>query len=303
MSTSGSHTIKTLHCPNGSVVHVVGTAHFSQESIEDVKKTVKKTKPNVVVLELCQNRQVILSHGEEEILREAKTMNMAKVKSVIRREGVIAGLTQSIFLKFSAELTQKLGMAPGGEFRAGYEEALAINARVVLGDRLIGITFKRALAALSIWQRIRFAFLLLQSLCSDFDITPEEVERLKTQDIVQLFSSELGSQFPSILNVFVSERDQILAYSLMLAANCAQEPYGEPVTVVGVMGIGHLPGIEANWNQTLDIRDLMVVPQPSPTARIVWKGTGIVFKLGLVSLGIGCAYFIGRKVFSHFRLL
>ncbi len=303
MSASGSNTVKTLQCPNGSVVHIVGTAHFSRESIEDVRKTVQETKPNVVVLELCQNREVILSHGEEEILREAKTMNMAKVRSVIKRDGVIAGLTQSIFLKFSAQLTEKLGMAPGGEFRAGYEEALAINARVVLGDRLIGITFKRAMAALSLWQRMRFAFLLLQSLGSDVEITPEEVERLKTQDIVQLFSSELGTQFPSLLNVFVSERDQILAYSLMMAANCAQEPYGEPVTVVGVMGIGHLPGIEANWNQTLDIRDLMVVPQPSRIAQIVWKGTGVVFKLGLVSLGIGCTYFIGKRVFSHFKLL
>lgn len=300
---STSHTVKTLDCPNGSVVHLVGTAHFSRESIEDVRRTVRETKPNVVVLELCQHRQLILSYGEEEILREARTMSLAKMRSVIKRDGFVAGITQSIFLKFSAELTEKLGMAPGGEFRAGYQEALAINARVVLGDRIIGITFKRALAALSFWQRIRFTYLLLQSLTSDIDITPEEVERLKTQDMVQLLTGELGAQFPSILNVFVSERDQILAYSLMLAANCAQQPYGPPVTVVGVMGIGHLPGIEANWNQTLDIKDLLIVPQPSRTAQIVWKGTGLVFKLGLLSLGVGCVYFVGRKVFSHFRSL
>ena len=298
-----THTVKTLHCPNGSVVHLVGTAHFSRESIEDVRKTVRETKPNVVVLELCQSRQLILSYGEEDILREARTMTFAKMRSVIRREGVVAGLTQSIFLKFSADLTRKLGMAPGGEFRAGYQEAVAINARVVLGDRLIGITFKRALAALSFWEKIRFTYQLLCSLSSDIDITPEEIERLKTQDMVQLLTGEFGNEFPSLLDVFVSERDQILAYSLMLAANCAQQPYGPPVTVVGVMGIGHVPGIESCWNQTLDVRNLLAVPQPSRTAQLVWRGTAIVFKLGLLTLCIGSTYFVGKRILKYFRVL
>lgn len=300
---STSHTVKTLHCPNGSVVHLVGTAHFSRESIKDVRRTIRETKPSVVVLELCQNRQVILSYDEEEIMREAKTMNFAKMKALIRSDGIVVGLMHSIFLKFSADLTQKLGMAPGGEFRAGYQEATAINARVVLGDRLIGLTFKRALASLSFWQRIRVLFSLVNALSTDIDVTLEEVERLKNQDMVQLLAREFGDQYPSLLNVLVSERDQILAYSLMLAANCAQQPFGPPVTVVGVMGMGHLPGIESNWNENLDVRDLLTVPQPSRTSQIVWRGIGISFRLGVLTLCVGSVYFIGRKILNQFRVL
>ena len=300
---STTHTVKTLRCPNGSTVHIVGTAHFSRESVEDVRRTVRETKPNVIVLELCQDRQVILRYTQEDILREARSMTFAKMRSCIRRDGLIPGIIQSIFLKFSAELTEKLGVAPGGEFRAGFEEGQAVNARVVLGDRLIGITFKRALAALSLWQRIRFAYMLLRSLSSEIEITPEEVERLKTQDMVQLLTGELANEFPSLLEVFVSERDQILAYSLMLAANCAQQPYGPPVTVVGVMGIGHLPGIESYWNQELDVRELLALPQPSRTRQMVWAGTKLVFKLGFLTVCAGCVYFVGKKVFTYYRPL
>ena len=188
-------TVTTLRCPNGSVVHIVGTAHFSPESVEDVRTTIRETQPATVVLELCPSRQMILHFSEEDILREARSMTFAKMRSIIRRDGLVAGVTQSVFLRLSAELTEKLGVAPGGEFRAGYEEARQLaNCPVVLGDRHVGITFKRAMAALSLWQRIRFSFLLFRSMLSEVEITPEDVERMKTKDMVQLL---MGSLVPS----------------------------------------------------------------------------------------------------------
>ena len=41
------HTVTTLTCPNGSVVHVVGTVHFSKESVQDVRNTIASTRPQV----------------------------------------------------------------------------------------------------------------------------------------------------------------------------------------------------------------------------------------------------------------
>ncbi len=287
-------TVTTLRCPNGSTVHVVGTAHFSRESADDVRRTISSTKPQTVVLELCQDRQMILRYSEESILREAQNMNLLTLRSFVRRDGLVAGITQSIFIKISAHLTKQLGVAPGGEFRAGYEEAQRIQAKVVLGDRLVGITFKRALAALSLWQRIRFAFLLAKSLFSDIDITPEEVDRMRDRDMVTLLLGELDQQFPAIVETFVNERDQILAYSLMAAANSAHPPYGPPVTVVGVMGIGHLRGIEANWNQNIRVVDLLSVPRPSRTSRLVWFGAKVSI-VGLVAAGV---VYVARRFLS-----
>lgn len=274
-------------------MHIVGTAHFSPESVEDVRTTIREAKPSTVVLELCSSRQMILHYSEEDILREARTMTFAKTRSIIRRDGLVAGITQSVFLRLSAVLTQKLGVAPGGEFRAGFEEARRLpNCPVVLGDRKVGITFKRAMASLTFWQRIRFSLLLFRLMLSEVEITPEDVEQMKTKDMVELLMGEFGSEFPSLMKVFVSERDQILAYSLMRAANCAQQPYGQAVTIVGVMGMGHIPGVKANWMQNVNVQHLHTIPAPSLTSRVIWYSV----KIGIVGVCLAGAFFVGRRI-------
>lgn len=47
----------------------MGTAHFSEESQQDVITTIDRVRPEVVVLELCRARTAILSLDEETILQ------------------------------------------------------------------------------------------------------------------------------------------------------------------------------------------------------------------------------------------
>ena len=289
-------TVSTLDCPNGSKVYVVGTAHFSGESIEDVKRTISDKQPQRVVLELCSDRKFVLQYSEETILQEARTMTFAKMRGFIRRDGLVAGIVQSIFLKYTAELTEQLGMAPGGEFRAGYEEAKKIGADIILGDRLVGITFKRVLASLSFWRKLRFAFVLFKGLTDRLEITPEEVEQLKSRDMVQLLMGELTHGFPEVVEVFVNERDRILAHSLMVSANCAQEPHGEAVTVVGVMGMGHVSGVSSCWMKVGDVRPLLTAPQPSRTSMVAWSGVKFSFRMGIFLTCATALYYVGKKV-------
>lgn len=291
-------TITTLDCPNGSKVYIVGTSHFSQKSIEDVRRTIVEKQPRVVLLELCNDRRLLLQYSQESILQEARTMTFAKMRGFIRRDGLVAGMVQSIFLKFTAELTQQLGMAPGGEFRAGYEEARKIGADIILGDRLVGITFKRVLASLTFWRKIKFTFVLLRALTDKLEITPEDVEKLKSKDMVQLLMGELTSEFPEVMEVFVNERDRILTHSLMASANCAQDPYGEPVSVVGVMGIGHVSGVSSCWMNVGDIRPLLTIPRPSVASMMVWSAVKFSFRMGLFVSCVGTLYFIGKKLTS-----
>ena len=287
-----------LDCPNGSEVYLVGTAHFSQDSIQDVRRTIILKRPDVVLLELCNDRSSILHSSDEDILREAKTMTLAKVRSFIRRDGLLAGIAQSLYLKFSAELTQQLGVAPGGEFRAGYEEAKKIGANVHLGDRLVGITFKRALATFSFWNKLYFATLLLRMLNNPTVMTSQKVERMKSQGMVQLLLGDVTEQYPNVTEVIVNERDKILAHSLMESANCAYEPYGPPVTVVGVMGMVHIDGVCSNWMTVGDICPLLVIPRPSRISVLVWTGIKCSFRLGLFSFCVLSSYFIRRRLYT-----
>ncbi|KAI8558309.1 hypothetical protein RHMOL_Rhmol04G0081100 [Rhododendron molle] len=82
------------------VVYLVGTAHVSQESCQEVKAVIGIIKPQVVFLELCPSRKAVL-------------------------------FPQNL------KVASKLEVCPGSEFRVACEEAFKYddNVKVKLGDR------------------------------------------------------------------------------------------------------------------------------------------------------------------------
>lgn len=72
------------------------------------------------------------------------------------------GLLQVMLLSTSAHITRQLKMAPGGEFRAAHRASFSVQGcRVILGDRPISITLKRALSSLGFFQQLRLVSILL----------------------------------------------------------------------------------------------------------------------------------------------
>ena len=97
----------------------------------------------------------------------------------------------TLMLSMSATITKQLGMAPGGEFRAAYQEAQKIPGCLVhLGDRQIEITLKRALSTLSLWQKIKVGTHAI--LSSNQTITKEDVEKCKQKDLLEGLLEELA---------------------------------------------------------------------------------------------------------------
>lgn len=73
--------------------------------------------------------------------------------------------------------------------------------------------------------------------------------------------------YPSMSRVFVDERDTFLAYSLRQAADAPfQSGCSEPPVVVGVVGIGHMSGIQQKFN-TVKAQEVAQVIQIPPTSR------------------------------------
>ncbi|XP_048244639.1 traB domain-containing protein-like [Haliotis rufescens] len=279
-------TVTTLETLDGSKVYVVGTAHFSLESQEDVSKVIRSTQPDFVMVELCKSRINILELDEATLLEEAKNINMEKIRMAIKQSGMIQGVMHLLLLSMSAHLTKELGMAPGGEFRRAFQESRRVpGCRLQLGDRPIQITLKRALAALSLWQKIRLAWYLITS---KDPISKEDVEKCKQRDLLEQMLREMTGEFPALSRVFVEERDLYLAHSLKMAARpiqCPQVPEGYiPSVVVGVVGIGHVPGIVANWSKEHNIQEILIVPEASVVGRVIrWSVRASV--LGLLTYG------------------
>ncbi|GLH04302.1 TraB domain-containing protein [Gryllus bimaculatus] len=261
-------TVTLLKTPEGAKVYVVGTAHFSIESQEDVAKIIQAVQPHIVLVELCKARVNILQLDEKTILEEAKNINFEKIHSTIKQNGLIHGLMYILLLSMSAHITKQLGMAPGGEFRRAFAEAKQFPHCIVhLGDRPVHITLQRALSSIK-----------------------EEVERCKRRDLLEEMLAEMTGEFPDLSTVFVKERDIYLTHSLQVAASIPVScPTGvQPPRVVGVVGIGHVPGIVQRWGKVHqeDIPPLLYIPPPTLTSRIVRIGA----KLSVVGLVLwGCS--------------
>lgn len=299
MVPEGEDVVAYSKCFKDAKVYLVGTAHFSVESQQDVLKTILQTQPDVVMVELCSSRISILSMDEQTLLREAKSLNRERVINIIRQSGILQGILHVLLLTTSANITRQLGMAPGGEFRAAHTGSLQVqNCRIVLGDRPVQITLQRALSVLGFFQKLRlFTDILISNRAS---ITKEDVERCKNKDLLEEILKEMAGEFPLLSKIFVDERDQYMAHILHVllqkttaeklnACRQANTPY-EPVNIVAVVGIGHVSGIVSNWNRHIDGAELLTIPQPSRKAKVVkW-----MFKAAFYGVTAYACFRIGR---------
>ncbi|KAL5111270.1 TraB domain-containing protein [Taenia crassiceps] len=202
-------TVSLIECSNGTKVYLVGTAHFSKESIADVRFMMEKTLPDVVVVELCRNRSHSMLLSEDDIKRQISENSLvAYVKSM----GVSNGVLQYLLLRFTKSMMDQIGMAPGGEFRAAFQEASKqAHCHLILGDRPIKITLQRAMNALGLWQKMKFFF----SFLFEFEkITPEDVEEMKSEDLLEQLIMALAGDYPELTRIILEERDLYLARSI-----------------------------------------------------------------------------------------
>ena len=203
---------------NGAKIYIIGTAHFSKASQDDVEKAIKYLSPDVVMVQLCPSRVGVLKYDEESLMKAAQEVNLTKLRMAIKESGsVISGIMQILLLSMSAHITKQLGMAPGGEFRVAAKQAQLIpGCRLVLGDRPIQATLGRAMASLSVFQKLKLGWHLL---FSKENISKEDVEKYKQKDMIAEMLAEMTGDFPELSRVFVQERDQYMAQMLVHCAD------------------------------------------------------------------------------------
>lgn len=223
------------------------------------------------MVELCASRIHILKYDEQTLLKEAGDINFSKIRSIIKQHGLINGLFYVVLLKASADLTNELGMAPGGEFRRALEEVHRMNSSILhLGDRPINVTLQRALRRLSYWQTLK---IVCRLIFTNEKISKEAVEECKQKDLLEELMLQMAGEYPVFRDVFVTERDLYLCHSLQVAMSPQLEADGSirPVNVVGVVGIGHSAGIRKYWGKVdrKQIAEISTIPESSRTSKVV----------------------------------
>ncbi len=271
---SGSEPVETFKLGK-TIVTVLGTAHISQKSIDEVQKIIRKEKPDTVCVELCNSRMRSLKDNEHW-----KKLDIFKVFKERKMYLLLSSLILSAFQK-------KLGkdsIRPGDEMRMAIVEGEKIGARIVPIDREISTTLKRAWWNIGIFNRMFLLSALLTSLFVKEDVSEEKIEEMKSEDVLKDLFSQLPKRYESIKNVIIDERDSYLAQKIRDAAK-------EGKKIFAVVGAGHLQGIMNQVQEERDISSLDHLPRKVALDR--WKGLlipGIFFGLILTVF-----YFGGRQ--------
>lgn len=282
------HTVARLPSPIGAQVYLIGTVHFSSQSCDDVSKVIEAVRPHIVFVELCPSRYFYLHMDEATLMAETKNLNFAKVRQLIRTNGLLGGLLFAFLHNTSAQIAEQVGTAPGLEFqRAAVEAAKIPNCIIHLGDRPLGTTLRRVIASLSWWDLIKLVFSLLMD---SNDITKEEIEKMKNHGTLNDLLDEMAENLPAVRHVFLDERDTYMAHSLQLASMQVQmdEKNNQmPSRVVGVVGIGHMKGIMAKYGKVTsdEVIPISLIPPRSLSTRVLSFTVSASF-WGLIIYGV-----------------
>ncbi len=241
-------------------ITIVGTAHVSKRSLEEVEKTIEEIKPQAVAVELCPRRLMALTGKRQDV----------PVVDIIKRGDVALFLFQTLLSYFQRKVGEEYGVKPGEEMLKAIEKANEIGADVLLIDRDIAITFKRFWSSLSLLEKIKLVFHLLRGLFGDEDV---DVDEMLKEDVLERLVREFREIAPSAARVLIDERDAYMAAKLLEASRRYE-------SIVAVVGAGHRSGIERY------LRNPELIPDLEELERVRERRFNLlkVFGFGLVVL-------------------
>ncbi len=248
-------------------VYLVGTAHVSKQSVEDVRQAVAALHPETICVELCASRHQAMINPE--------AWRKMDIIRVIRQKRTAFLLAQLVLQSFYRKLGQQLGIQPGADMIEGVRQAERIGATLVLADREVEITLKRTWRSLGFLEKIKMLGQLLMGLIFADKVDDDVVETLKRKDQMDILMDAFADSFPEVKKRLIDERDVYLAQKIR------QAPGNK---VLAVVGAGHVQGIKKHIQEDIPLGPLMQTPPKSNLGTAVkWAIPGII--LGLILWG------------------
>ncbi|MFO8047579.1 MAG: TraB family protein, partial [Desulfosudaceae bacterium] len=199
---------------------------------------------------------------------------------VIKEKQTFLLLMNLLLASFQKRIAEKFGVTPGQDMINALAAAEKTGAEVVLADRELRTTLARTWKAISLWGKFKLMFQSLFSIMGADEISEEEIEQLKQEDLLQMLLAELEKSQPGLRRILIDERDRYLAHKIKNAPG---------QKIVAVVGAGHVPGIRQYWSRDDDITELDVMPPPGVTPKVLKWGIPLaivaVFIMGFVFSG------------------
>lgn len=243
-----SRTLQRISIPyqdQVAEIYILGTAHVSNDSSRDVKLLLQSLHPDVIFVELCDQRTSLME-DPPEVLQQMNNNNNSssipfweKVKEVAAQNNnsKFQSMATVLLTQTQEEYADSLGVELGGEFRAAYQYWRSflttaattgsnnnnINSKrrphLILGDRPLAITLARCWESLSWFGKLKVLFGLI--LSTFHKPKPEElrawIQKILDDDETDLLKAsleDLRKHFPTLERVIIQERDAYMACKL-----------------------------------------------------------------------------------------
>jgi pheromone shutdown-related protein TraB len=254
-------------------IRVVGTAHVSQQSVDEVRAAIGEFTPDVVAIELDASRFQALKRQAAD----------PTVKDVLEVKNFNTLLVQWLLAYLQRKIGFDVGVEPGAEMKAAIEEAESRGIAIALVDRDIRLTLLRFWNSLGLIEKIKMFWALIVSIAEVDNGQQIDIESLKDQDVIDIVMEEFRKFSPNGARALIDERDAFIAHQLVLLK--AQRPEGK---ILAIVGAGHKQGITAYLDNpvTLPPFDSLVgEPRSLPWGKIFGFAVTGLFALLLAAIG------------------
>ncbi len=231
---------------------LIGTAHVSKQSVDEVKEVIEAERPDTVCVELCDARY-------QSIVDTEKWKNTDIVK-IIKEGKALMLLAKLVLSSYQRKLAKQFGIQPGQEMIQGIKSAEEIGAELCLADRDIQVTMLRLWRKMGFWAKLKLFFNFMLSTLVSEEISEEDLEKMKSQDMLSAALEELSRSFPQIKSIVIDERDRYLAQKIKTAPGNK---------IVAVLGAGHIPGIKKELPNENDLAELSKIIPPSRITKVI----------------------------------
>ena len=237
---------------DGKEFILIGTAHVSRQSAEQVKEVIERERPDSVCIELDAQRY--------QSVMESNKYKETDIFKVIKDKKASLLLMNLAISSFQNRLAKQFDIKPGQEMIQGIESAKETGAKLVLADRNIQITFARIWHNLGLTGKAQLLNGIFFSIFSKDTISEDELEKMKSQDTLNAVLAEFTESFPKLKKPLIDERDQYLAQKIKDAPGNK---------IVAVLGAAHVPGITKEIHKEQDLEALSQTPPKSIVPKIL----------------------------------
>lgn len=237
---------------DGKELILIGTAHVSRQSAEQVKEVIEQERPDSVCIELDEQRF--------QSVMESNKWKETDIFKLIKEKKATLLLMNLAISSFQNRLAKQFGIKPGQEMIQGIESAKEIGAELVLADRNIQVTFSRIWGNLGLSGKSQLLSAVFFSVFSKETISEEELEDMKSKDTLNAALAEFTEAFPKLKKPLIDERDQYLAQKIKDAPGNK---------IVAVLGAAHVPGITKEIHKEHDLEALSQRPPKSIVPKVI----------------------------------